>query len=420
MDATPARWSRHRYPPRRGRASYHRKYRPQRLRHPLVSRPIEHGDPGLDRNRCAVAPPHAAVQGRALRRRPHRTRTGETAQVRRILRSDCGLIPASSGLGQLLGCLGCDVAVLAHGRRDHRPGATRNARSAPTGRRPGRPVPARLRRGRRRGATRVRLVSPSTCSAKVFFGHMGQAAEPPNLQADDHLEKCQGRGRIPAANSLVPSVNVVVVNDVDELLLIPRTDNGNWAVPSAAVDLGGSVTPGGGPRALEESGIECAITGIVGIYAILYTSNGEAQQEFSIVLTARPLRSGQPTPRKLPMRSRKPARVSRRPLPCSWTRLRRARHARSSRGLPWSWTPPVWRKSSRGRTVRFRRCFLIRAPQPTRAARRRTQSIVYSPGRSGGREKQTPAGGYSREPSLPGSWGYRQISRPQRAGGTTA
>ena len=50
----------------------------------------------------------------------------------------------------------------------------------------------------------------------------------------------------------------------------------------------------------EESGIECRITGIVGIYTdpkhvILYTSNGEVRQEFSIVLTARPV-GGQPTP----------------------------------------------------------------------------------------------------------------------------
>ena len=50
----------------------------------------------------------------------------------------------------------------------------------------------------------------------------------------------------------------------------------------------------------EESGIECEITGIVGIYSdpkhvLLYTSNGEVRQEFSIVLTARPLH-GQPTP----------------------------------------------------------------------------------------------------------------------------
>ena len=42
----------------------------------------------------------------------------------------------------------------------------------------------------------------------------------------------------------------------------------------------------------EETGIDCEITGLVGIYTdpkhvIHYTSNDEARQEFSIVLTAR-------------------------------------------------------------------------------------------------------------------------------------
>ena len=104
----------------------------------------------------------------------------------------------------------------------------------------------------------------------------------------------------PQANSLVPAVNVVVVNDEGEILLIRRTDNDNWAVPGGAVDLGESVAQAAVRETLEESGIKCAITGIVGIYSdpkhvILYTSNGEVRQEFSIVLTARPL-SGQPTP----------------------------------------------------------------------------------------------------------------------------
>src|ERR1700678_974017 len=104
----------------------------------------------------------------------------------------------------------------------------------------------------------------------------------------------------PKANSLVPSVNVVVVNDAGEVLMIRRTDNGNWAVPGGAIDLGESVGQAAVRETREESGIECEITGIVGIYSdprhvILYTSNGEARQEFSIVLTASPL-SGQPTP----------------------------------------------------------------------------------------------------------------------------
>jgi ADP-ribose pyrophosphatase YjhB (NUDIX family) len=104
----------------------------------------------------------------------------------------------------------------------------------------------------------------------------------------------------PKANSLVPSVNVVVVNDAGEMLMIRRTDNDNWAVPGGAIDLGESVAQAAVRETREESGIECEITGIVGIYSdpkhvILYTSNGEVRQEFSIILTARPL-SGQPTP----------------------------------------------------------------------------------------------------------------------------
>jgi 8-oxo-dGTP pyrophosphatase MutT (NUDIX family) len=104
----------------------------------------------------------------------------------------------------------------------------------------------------------------------------------------------------PKANSLVPSVNVVVVNDAGEILMIRRTDNDNWAIPGGAIDLGESVAQAAVRETREESGIECEITGIVGIYSdpkhvLLYTSNGEVRQEFSIVLTASPL-SGQPTP----------------------------------------------------------------------------------------------------------------------------
>ena len=82
--------------------------------------------------------------------------------------------------------------------------------------------------------------------------------------------------------------------------MIRRSDNDNWAVPGGAIDLGESVAQAAVRETLEESGIECEITGIIGIYSdpkhvILYTSNGEVRQEFSIVLTARPL-SGQPTP----------------------------------------------------------------------------------------------------------------------------
>lgn len=104
----------------------------------------------------------------------------------------------------------------------------------------------------------------------------------------------------PQANSLVPAVNVVVADDVGRILMICRTDNGNWAVPGGAVDLGESLVSAAVRETVEETGITCEVTGLVGIYSdpkhvLHYTSNDEVRQEFSIVLTARPI-AGEPTP----------------------------------------------------------------------------------------------------------------------------
>ncbi|MCK2213339.1 NUDIX domain-containing protein [Actinomadura sp. ATCC 31491] len=104
----------------------------------------------------------------------------------------------------------------------------------------------------------------------------------------------------PPPNSLVPSVNVIVTNAAGEILMIRRTDNGNWAVPGGAIDLGESIPAAAVRETEEETGVLCEITGLVGTYSdpkhvILYTSDGEVRQEFSLVLTARPV-SGEPRP----------------------------------------------------------------------------------------------------------------------------
>jgi ADP-ribose pyrophosphatase YjhB (NUDIX family) len=103
----------------------------------------------------------------------------------------------------------------------------------------------------------------------------------------------------PRANTLVPSANVVVVNDAGQILLIRRADNDNWALPGGAMDLGESLIDAARRETAEETGIHVQITGLVGIYTdprhvILYTSDGEVRQEFSVVFTGRPI-EGEPT-----------------------------------------------------------------------------------------------------------------------------
>jgi ADP-ribose pyrophosphatase YjhB (NUDIX family) len=70
----------------------------------------------------------------------------------------------------------------------------------------------------------------------------------------------------PAANSIVLSVNVAVTNDAGELLLIRRSDNDNWAMPSGAMDIGESLAQAAVRETQEETGIDCEITGVSEIY----------------------------------------------------------------------------------------------------------------------------------------------------------
>ena len=88
------------------------------------------------------------------------------------------------------------------------------------------------------------------------------------------------------------------------------------------MDLGESLVDTAVRETLEETGITCEITGLVGIYTdpkhvILYTSDGEARQEFSVVFTARPI-SGSPDHQQRDA----PGRVGRPDggrLTCRWT-----------------------------------------------------------------------------------------------------
>jgi 8-oxo-dGTP pyrophosphatase MutT (NUDIX family) len=94
----------------------------------------------------------------------------------------------------------------------------------------------------------------------------------------------------PKANSIRPSAGAFVQRE-GKILLIQRSDNGNWSMPGGAQDPGESLTKTAVRETLEESGVHVRVTGLVGIFTdprhvVHYTSNDEVRQEFTLIYRA--------------------------------------------------------------------------------------------------------------------------------------
>ena len=76
------------------------------------------------------------------------------------------------------------------------------------------------------------------------------------------------------------------------ILLIQRSDNGLWAAPGGAQELGETVTAAAIREVREETGLEVSVSGVSGIYSdpqhVIAYDDGEVRQEFAICLTATP------------------------------------------------------------------------------------------------------------------------------------
>lgn len=99
--------------------------------------------------------------------------------------------------------------------------------------------------------------------------------------------------KAPRANSVVPSVTVVVRDGDGRLLLIHKTDNGLWALPGGGHDIGERIGDTAVREVVEETGIEVEVESIVGLYTdpehVLAYDDGEVRQQFSICFRAHPV-----------------------------------------------------------------------------------------------------------------------------------
>ncbi|WP_116199255.1 NUDIX hydrolase [Amycolatopsis circi] len=95
----------------------------------------------------------------------------------------------------------------------------------------------------------------------------------------------------PKANSIAVAVSAFIQDEEGRILMIRRTDNDLYAIPGGQLELGETLAQAAVREVREETGIECDVTSVVGLYSnpehVIAYDDGEVRQEFSICFRAR-------------------------------------------------------------------------------------------------------------------------------------
>ncbi|RSN28626.1 NUDIX hydrolase [Amycolatopsis sp. WAC 01416] len=94
----------------------------------------------------------------------------------------------------------------------------------------------------------------------------------------------------PKANSIAVAVSAFIQDDEGRILMIRRTDNDLYSIPGGQLELGETLAQAAVREVREETGIECEVTGVIGLYSnpnhVIAYDDGEVRQEFSICFRA--------------------------------------------------------------------------------------------------------------------------------------
>ncbi|UOX90245.1 NUDIX domain-containing protein [Amycolatopsis sp. FBCC-B4732] len=94
----------------------------------------------------------------------------------------------------------------------------------------------------------------------------------------------------PKANSIAVAVSAFIQDDHGRILMIRRTDNNLYSIPGGQLELGETLAQAVVREVREETGIECEVSEVIGVYSdpehVIAYDDGEVRQEFSICFRA--------------------------------------------------------------------------------------------------------------------------------------
>jgi ADP-ribose pyrophosphatase YjhB (NUDIX family) len=97
------------------------------------------------------------------------------------------------------------------------------------------------------------------------------------------------RGTIFARPTPLAVGDAAVIDDEGRMLLIQRADNGKWAMPGGALEVGETPAEGVVREALEETGVRCRPVALVGVFDSRLCGTTSRHQLYQFVFLCEPL-----------------------------------------------------------------------------------------------------------------------------------
>jgi len=96
--------------------------------------------------------------------------------------------------------------------------------------------------------------------------------------------------RAPVFSRPTPAVggDAAVIDDKGQILLIRRADNGKWAMPGGAFEVGETPAEGVVREALEETGVHCRVPSLVGVFDSRFCGTTSRHHLYQFVFLCEP------------------------------------------------------------------------------------------------------------------------------------
>lgn len=88
--------------------------------------------------------------------------------------------------------------------------------------------------------------------------------------------------------------DAAVIDDEGRILLIKRADNGQWAMPGGALEVGETPAEGVVRETLEETGVSCRAVSLIGVFDSRLCGTTSPHHLYQFIFLCEPLKKGEP------------------------------------------------------------------------------------------------------------------------------